>query len=369
MKSTLNATNKPAMSQTAKLPPRKTLFNEIPMREIIRNRHILHQIIPKELSSEFKPVKILGRGEHGVVIEAINKHKQHVAIKCVLDNPNYKNRELQILKSNISPLCITLLSSFITSVPSTHSTYINYVTELMPMTLRQYFDSFRPPNNPMPPIMKKLFAFQLFSGLAALHKRRIIHRDINMENILIDPLIGRLKIIDFGSAKFYKENEENVSYIMDRPYRAPELIYGSKSYGTAIDIWAAGCIYAELLKGMPLFHGATQISVLHSIARVIGPPKRDVIESYHGTEQILLPTAADSSLEREIPLASPDEIHFLKHVFRFDPKARLTGAKCMEAHCFDELFNGIATLPNHTPLPILDRGGYSHLKKFDFEEK
>ena len=64
-----------------------------------------------------------------------------------------------------------------------------------------------------------------------------------------------MKICDFGSAKKYKEDDPSVAYITSRYYRAPELIFGNTKYTTAIDIWSAGCVIAEIISGKPLFQG------------------------------------------------------------------------------------------------------------------
>jgi serine/threonine protein kinase len=78
-------------------------------------------------------------------------------------------------------------------------------------------------------------------------------------NILINDTTLELKICDFGSAKILEKKEKNVSYICSRYYRAPELILGSTSYGTEIDIWSAGCIIIEFLTLEPIFPGDSSI--------------------------------------------------------------------------------------------------------------
>lgn len=70
---------------------------------------------------------------------------------------------------------------------------------------------------------------------------------------MIDPENQCLKIADFGTAKYLILGEDNIAYVCSRNYRAPELIFGSTQYSYSIDIWAAGCIFAELLNGEPLF--------------------------------------------------------------------------------------------------------------------
>lgn len=65
----------------------------------------------------------------------------------------------------------------------------------------------------------------------------------------MNPHTHQLKLCDFGSAKVLVKGEPNISYICSRYYRAPELIFGATEYTTAIDIWSAGCVLAELMLG------------------------------------------------------------------------------------------------------------------------
>ncbi|KAF3492467.1 hypothetical protein DY000_02052348 [Brassica cretica] len=77
----------------------------------------------------------------------------------------------------------------------------------------------------------------------------------------------QVKLCDFGSAKV--KGEPNISYICSRYYRAPELIFGVTEYTTAIDIWSAGCVLAELLLGQPLFPGESGVDQLVEIIKVL----------------------------------------------------------------------------------------------------
>jgi serine/threonine protein kinase len=101
----------------------------------------------------------------------------------------------------------------------------------------------------VPPILVKVYAYQLVRALAYIHAVGICHRDIKPQNVLVDSNLHILKMCDFGSAKNLIPGEPNVSYICSRYYRAPELIFGNSNYTTQIDVWSVGCVIAELMLG------------------------------------------------------------------------------------------------------------------------
>lgn len=98
---------------------------------------------------------------------------------------------------------------------------------------------------------------------------RIIHRDLKPENLLYND--GKLKIADFGLAK---DNGAlyipHTNYVSTRWYRAPEVIFKSNNYDTKIDIFALGCIFAELYTGMPLFPGSSESDMIVRFAKLLG---------------------------------------------------------------------------------------------------
>lgn len=100
------------------------------------------------------------------------------------------------------------------------------------------------------------YMYQLLNGLKNIHEKNIAHRDLKPENVLLSK-DGVIKICDFGSSKIIDPNGKNTPYIVSRYYRAPELILCLTKYSTAIDIWAAGCIMAELFLLTPIFKGKT----------------------------------------------------------------------------------------------------------------
>ena len=105
----------------------------------------------------------------------------------------------------------------------------------------------------------KLYAFQIFKGLQEIHSKNIVHRDLKPENILLDDRTNpsTIKICDFGSAKFLGR-KNNTPYVVSRLYRAPELLLAIREYTNKIDIWAAGCIFVEMITLEPIFHGDSE---------------------------------------------------------------------------------------------------------------
>ncbi len=92
----------------------------------------------------------------------------------------------------------------------------------------------------------------MLEGLNYMHSNGYIHRDIKLENILISKE-GRVKLCDMGFARKY-DSQNLTDYVATRWYRPPELLMGLP-YHSAIDIWAIGCIMAEIIDGQPLFPG------------------------------------------------------------------------------------------------------------------
>ena len=114
------------------------------------------------------------------------------------------------------------------------------------------------PRHPIPPATIKSIMFQLLNGCQYLHTNWVLHRDLKPANIMVTSA-GEVKIGDLGLARLsYKPLHSFYSgdkVVVTIWYRAPELLLGSKHYTAAIDMWAVGCIFAELLSLRPIFKG------------------------------------------------------------------------------------------------------------------
>jgi glycogen synthase kinase 3 beta len=234
--------------------------------------------------------------------------------------------------------------------------YMWIVTELMPESLGGFLRQMHLLKATVHPLLVKLFAYQLFAGLAHLHSLGIAHRDIKTDNCLVDPGRGRLVISDFGSAKVLDKDEENAFYVASRIYRAPELLLNCTSYDNKIDIWAAGCVIAEiLLDAIPMWQGSSNDEQLVQIMQVLGPPTREDIRSFKHPRPFPI-VERISSLHYALPLSTPsDLLDLLGKIFQYSPKSRPTAVESMRSPYFDELFMDGVKLPSGNSLPSIPR--------------
>ncbi|XP_018676230.2 shaggy-related protein kinase alpha isoform X1 [Musa acuminata AAA Group] len=233
---------------------------------------------PKQTVS-YMAERAVGHGSFGVVFQAkCLETGESVAIKKVLQDKRYKNRELQTMRLLDHPNVIYLKHCFF-STTEKDELYLNLVLEYVPETVHRVIKHYNKMNQRMPLIYVKLYMYQICRALAYIHGCiGVCHRDIKPQNLLVNPHTHQLKICDFGSAKVLVKGEPNISYICSRYYRAPELIFGAIVYKTAIDIWSAGCVLAELLLGQPLFPGESGVDQLVEIIKVLGTPTREEIK-------------------------------------------------------------------------------------------
>ena len=176
---------------------------------------------------------------------------------------------------------------------------------------------------------------QTLLGLCFMHKYGFFHRDMKPENLLLTR--NKLKIADFGLAREIRSVPPYTEYVSTRYYRAPECILKSTNYNSPIDIWALGCIMAEMYTHpQPLFCGSNEKEVLFKICSVLGTPTHDIWND--GIRQanivgIKFPNCPGTELEKIIPEASSEAIDLIKQMIKWDPNKRAT-AKNLLNHPF-----------------------------------
>ncbi|XP_061587010.1 serine/threonine-protein kinase MAK-like [Cololabis saira] len=173
--------------------------------------------------------------------------------------------------------------------------------------------------------------FQVLSGLAFVHKHGYFHRDLKPENLLcMGPQL--VKIADFGLAREIRSQPPYTDYVSTRWYRAPEVLLRSKTYNSPIDIWAVGCIMAELYTFRPLFPGNSEVDEIFKICQVLGTLKKsDWPEGFSlaASMNFHFPKCAPISLRSLIPNASNDAITLMKDMLQWDPEKRPSAAQAL----------------------------------------
>ncbi|KAJ2616894.1 glycogen synthase kinase 3 [Coemansia sp. RSA 1365] len=320
------------------------------------NRGLAHDAkTGEEIEIVYTNCKVVGNGSFGVVFQAeLVPSGEQVAIKKVLQDKRFKNRELSVMRS-VFHRNVVGLKYFFYSQGEKDDIYLNLVLEFVPETIYRVTRRRAKAKEYVPALYVKLFMYQLFRSLNYIHSMGICHRDIKPQNLLVDWDTGVLKLCDFGSAKTLIAGEPNVSYICSRYYRAPELIFGATNYTGRIDIWSAGCVMAELMQGQPLFPGESGIDQLVEIIKVLGTPTREQIRTMnpnymdHRFPQIR--PHPFSRIFRNRP--SAEAIDLITKLLDYTPTKRLSSIQAMTHPFFDELRDPNTKLHNGQDIPEL----------------
>ncbi|KAM6971243.1 serine/threonine-protein kinase MAK isoform 1-T2 [Tautogolabrus adspersus] len=173
--------------------------------------------------------------------------------------------------------------------------------------------------------------FQVLSGLVFVHKHGFFHRDMKPENLLcMGPEL--VKIADFGLAREIRSKPPYTDYVSTRWYRAPEVLLRSSTYSSPIDLWAVGCIMAELYTLRPLFPGNSEVDEVFKICQVLGTVKKtDWPEGYQlaSAMNFRFPQCVPTHLKTLIPNASNEAIVLMKDLLQWDPKKRPTAVQAL----------------------------------------
>ncbi|XP_026409308.1 shaggy-related protein kinase alpha-like [Papaver somniferum] len=310
---------------------------------------------PKQTIS-YMAERVVGTGSFGVVFQAkCLETGEAVAIKKVLQDKRYKNRELQIMRMFDHPNVVQLKHWFF-STTEKEEVFLNLVLEYVSETVYRVTKHYSRMNQHVPIIFVQLYTYQICRALAYIHTViGVCHRDIKPQNLLVNPHTHQLKICDFGSAKMLVPGEPNISYICSRYYRAPELIFGATEYTTAIDMWSAGCVFAELLLGQPLFPGESGVDQLVEVIKVLGTPTREEIKCMNPNyTEFKFPQIKAHPWHKVFHKRMPPEaVDLVSRLLQYSPSLRCTALEACAHPFFDELRDPNAVLPNGRPLPPL----------------
>lgn len=325
----------------------------------------------------YKTERVVGNGSFGVVYQArCVETGEIVAIKKVLQDKRFKNRELQIIRKLQHPNIVQLKHCFYSqggpppSAVGSRSTassstaasgnpddvYLNLVLEYVPDTVYKINKHYTRADERMPIFLVRLYVYQMLRALSYIHSLGICHRDIKPQNLLVDVHTHALKLCDFGSAKILRPEESNISYICSRYYRAPELIFGATSYTTAIDVWSVGCVAAELLLGSPLFPGDSGVDQLVEIIKILGTPSREEIHAMNPNyTEFKFPFIKASPWSKVFASKKPpaEACDLIARLLVYDPAKRLPAVEAMAHPFFNELRQPGAQVIHGVHLPPL----------------
>lgn len=305
----------------------------------------------------------IGEGTYATVHKGRDLQRQTlVALKDIFINaeegcPSTALREIALLKDiGGHPNIVKLLDV----LHDPDGTALTLVFEYCEQDLKQYMDGLSRSGSCLDMHAIRIYAQQMVAGLAACHARGIIHRDLKPQNLLLvtDPDTnhpGVVKLGDFGLARGTGIPVPHYSHeVVTLWYRAPELLLGAGNYGGAVDMWAVGCIVAEMLRGgAPLLPGRDSSDQLKRIFRVLGAPTpQEWIELEAAVGRQLVngeehprgssavphgPTATQLHLESSGVRAGGGvldwAVDFCRGCLQFSPGRRLTAAQAL-AHPF-----------------------------------
>lgn len=289
------------------------------------------------MSKRYHKIDFLGEGQFATVYKAEDTENDNkiVAVKKIklglqseaMDGINRTAlREIKLLQELHHPNVIGLLDVF------GHKSNISLIFDYMDTDLEVII---RDPSIVLSASDIKAYLVMTLQGLEYLHMHWVLHRDLKPNNLLINKQ-GVLKITDFGLAKTYGTPSRPMTHqVVTRWYRSPELLYGARLYGTGVDIWAVGCIAAELALGAPFLPGDTDLDQLSKIFEVCGTPSE---ESWPGVTK--LPDYVQYNEKAGIPFRDiftavrDDLIHLLQWCLILDPSKRCTATQALKSDYF-----------------------------------
>ncbi|XP_078080543.1 cyclin-dependent kinase 1 [Mustelus asterias] len=287
---------------------------------------------------DYVKIEKIGEGTYGVVYKGRHKTTQQiVAMKKIrLESeeegvPSTAIREISLLKELQHPNIVCLQDVLM------QDARLYLIFEFLSMDLKKYLDSL-PTRQMMEQMLVKSYLYQITQGIAFCHSRRVLHRDLKPQNLLIDSK-GVIKLADFGLARAFGVPVRVYTHeVVTLWYRAPEVLLGSARYSTPVDIWSIGTIFAEMATKRPLFHGDSEIDQLFRIFRTLGTPNNETwpevetLPDYKNT----FPKWKAGSLS-QVKNIDVNGLDLLAKTLIYDPARRISAKEALRHPYFDDL--------------------------------
>lgn len=278
-------------------------------------------------------------GTYGVVYKGRHKKTNRlVALKKIrLESeeegvPSTAIREISLLKELQHPNIVGLEDVLM------QENKLYLVFEFLSMDLKRYMDTI-PKEQFMDKMLVKSYTYQILQGILFCHQRRVLHRDLKPQNLLIDNK-GIIKLADFGLARAFGIPVRVYTHeVVTLWYRAPEILLGSQRYSTPVDVWSIGCIFAEMVTKRPLFHGDSEIDQLFRIFRTLTTPTE---EDWPGVTSLpdfkpTFPSWRTNSLASCVKQLDNTGLDLLQAMLTYDPAVRISAKKALNHTYFANL--------------------------------
>ncbi|PFH37455.1 putative cell-cycle-associated protein kinase CDK [Besnoitia besnoiti] len=295
---------------------------------------------------KYQKLEKIGEGTYGVVYKAQDHTGEISALKKIRLEaedegiPSTAIREISLLKELHHPNIVRLRDVIHTD------RRLTLVFEYLDQDLKKLLDVC---DGGLEPSTTKSFLFQLLCGIAYCHEHRVLHRDLKPQNLLINRE-GALKLADFGLARAFGIPVRSYTHeVVTLWYRAPDVLMGSKTYSTPVDIWSVGCIFAEMVNGRPLFPGTGNEDQLVKIFKILGTPQLSehpqLAELPHWSHDF--PQYPPLPWDQVVPKLDPLGIDLLSKMLRFDCNQRISARQAMHHPYFADLPDDIKRLASY----------------------
>ncbi|KAJ5068219.1 cyclin-dependent-like kinase 5 [Anaeramoeba ignava] len=295
-------------------------------------------MIPAKVD-DYTDLQKIGEGTYGVVYKATKiSTGETVALKDIrLESedegvPSTAIREISLLKDLKHPN-IVRLHDVINS-----DRKLTLVFEYLKQDLKKYIDSCK---DPIPTRQIKSFLYQMLRGVAYCHEHKVLHRDMKPQNLLINKK-GELKLADFGLARTFGIPVSSISKeVVTLWYRPPDVLLGNLKYGTSIDIWSTGCIFAEMYIKKPLFRGKSPKNQLKKIFKKMGTPSKEAwpsVVKLPGWSEYNFQEYPGKTLQELVPtMEDPEGFDLLSRMLQCNPAKRCSAKEAMKHSFFNDI--------------------------------
>lgn len=288
---------------------------------------------------KYRLISKKGEGTFSEVLKAQSiKSGKYVAIKCMknhFDSIDQVNnlREIQALRRLAGHPNIIKLHEVLYDEPTGR---LALVFELMDMNL---YEAIKGRRHYLPEAKVKQYMYELLKALDHMHRNGIFHRDVKPENLLL--LDDEIKLADLGSCRGIYSRQPYTEYISTRWYRAPECLLTDGYYNFKMDLFAAGCVWFEIVALFPLFPGQNEMDQIQKIHNVLGTPDAELLNRKFKRNashmDFNFPEKRGTGIERLVPHADPDLVELMKKLIRYDPDERILARQALKDPYFRDV--------------------------------